>query len=64
MKFARINDFGKALHVPGAAQHAAKRSDALQNRDLREFRACNGPGSAAHREGALRHARDTGNTYV
>src|SRR6266550_2131758 len=35
--------------VPGAAQHEAERSGALQTRDRPIFRACGGPGSAAHR---------------
>jgi hypothetical protein len=34
---------------PGATQHAAKRSDALQIRDRSELRVNNDPGSAVHR---------------
>ena len=38
-----------AAGVPGAAQHEAKRSDALQNRDLLKLRDWDDPGSAMHR---------------
>ena len=39
----------KLLRVPGAAQHEAKRSDALQTRDRTKLGVCGGPGSAVHR---------------
>jgi hypothetical protein len=34
--------------APGAAQHEAQRSDALQNRGRRKLRPRNGPGPAVH----------------
>jgi hypothetical protein len=34
--------------APGAAQHEAQRSDALQNRGRRKLRSRNGPGPAVH----------------
>jgi len=34
---------------PGAAQHEAKRNDALQTRDLCKCRVCDDPGPAVHR---------------
>jgi hypothetical protein len=44
---------GRPLHrFPGAVQHEAERSDALQTRDRYELRICGDPGSAAHRHGA------------
>jgi hypothetical protein len=39
----------KYLRIPGAVQHVAQRSDALQNRDRYELGVRDGPGSAAHR---------------
>jgi len=43
---------------PGAAQHGAKRNDALQTRDRNELGVCDDPGSAAHRF-TLRRIRET-----
>jgi hypothetical protein len=43
---------------PGAAQHGAKRSDALQTRDRCIRRVCDDPGSAVHRF-ALHRVRET-----
>jgi hypothetical protein len=37
------------LRFPGAAQHEAKRNDALQTRELRKRQFCDDPGSAVHR---------------
>jgi len=47
-----------ALRFPGAAQHEAKRNDALQTRDRYELGACYDPGSAAH-DFVLRRIRET-----
>jgi len=43
---------------PGAAQHGAKRNDALQTRDRNELGVCDDPGSAVHRC-ALHRIRET-----
>jgi hypothetical protein len=43
---------------PGAAQHGAQRSGALQTRDRYERRVCDDPGSAVHRC-ALHRIRET-----
>jgi hypothetical protein len=37
------------MRFPGAAQHGAKRSGALQTRDRYKLRDCDDPGSAVHR---------------
>ena len=50
----------KIARVPGAAQHGAKRNDALQTRDRQEHRLCEGPGSAAHRFAIARAAPHPG----
>jgi len=48
------------MRVPDAVQRERTcASDAPLIRDRREAGVCNGPGSAAHREDALRCARDT-----
>jgi hypothetical protein len=47
-----------ATRFPGAAQHGAKRNDALQTRDRNELGVCDDPGSAAHRF-TLRRIRET-----
>jgi len=36
------------MRFPGAAQHEAKRNDALQTRDRYKFRVQSDPGSAVH----------------
>ena len=48
--------------VPGAAQHGAKRNDALQTRDRYTHRLRDGPGSAVHRF-ALHRIRDTDQNF-
>ncbi len=45
---------------PGAAQHGAQRSDALQTRDRYKRPVCEGPGSAVQRF-ALHRVRETSN---
>src|SRR6202171_1496746 len=40
--------FAQTARFPGAAQHVAKRSDALQTRDRYELGVCDDPGSAMH----------------
>jgi hypothetical protein len=46
------------LRFPGAAQHEAKRNDALLTRDRYKLGVCDDPGSAAHRF-ALHRIRET-----
>ena len=48
-----------AAGFPGAAQHEAKRNDALQTRDRHRLGICYNPGSAAHRF-TLHRIRETG----
>ena len=48
----------KSAVCPGRGAAQAKRSGALQNRDLNGFGIWNGPGSAVHRF-ALHRVRDT-----
>jgi hypothetical protein len=43
---------------PGAAQHGAKRNDALQTRDRYKLEVCYDPGTAAHHY-VLRRIRET-----